>query len=73
MPAIKALTKEKRLQDEIKKLTKDTKLALLDKGISKKAVAEVAGLDPSAVSHQFSRGQITLSVYLAAQLLIEEQ
>ena len=73
MPAIKALTKEQELANRIKDVSKKTKDALRDAKISQKAVAEVAGVDTSAVSHQFNRGQLTLSVYLAAQILLEEK
>ena len=72
MPRV-ALTKEQKIDKKLNDLTRETKLALYDAGIKKKAVAEIAGITTSAVSQQFSSGRLTLSVYLAAQLLLEEQ
>ena len=73
-----ALTKEQKLkkqEDKIEKqlreITKEVDRALYDAGITKKAVAEVAGLDNSAITHQFKKGRITMPVYLAAQMLLE--
>ena len=66
-----AITKEQELKQRVKDITKQTKLALYDAGIKKKDVAAVAGVDPSAITHQFNDGQITMSVYLAAQMLLE--
>lgn len=72
MPRV-ALTKEQKLNQRIEKITKETKLALYDAGIQKKAVAEVAGVTPAAVTMQFKSGRLTLPVLMAAQLLLEEQ
>lgn len=68
-----ALTAEQKVNERLKKLTRDTKHALSDAGISQAEVGDLAGINQSAVSNQFRRGQITLSVYLAAQLLLEEK
>lgn len=72
MPAV-ALTKEQKLNKRIEDLTHDTKIALFDNGIQIKDVAAVAGISGPAVTNQFKRGQMTLSVYLAAQMLLEEK
>jgi hypothetical protein len=72
MPAV-ALTKEQKLNKRIADLTEDTRTALYKKRISIKSVADVAGVSGPAVSAQFKRGQMTLSVYLAAQMLLEEK
>ena len=68
-----ALTKEQKLQSQLEKVTKDTATALYEAGIQKKEVAEVAGVDSSAITHQFKKGRITMSVYLAAQMLLESR
>lgn len=70
MPRI-ALTKEQKIEKQLNDLTHEIDLALYDAKIPKKAVAEAAGVDSSAVSHQFRKGRITMSVYLAAQMLLE--
>jgi predicted transcriptional regulator len=67
------LTKEQKLNKTLADITAKTDSELHRKHISKKAVADIAGITSQAVSNQFSRGQLTLSVYLAAQMLIEEQ
>ena len=72
MPKV-ALTNEQKVNKRLQDLTRETKLALYDAGIKKKAVAEIAGITPAAVTQQFNSGRLTLSVYLAAQLLLEEQ
>lgn len=72
MPAI-ALTNEQKVNKRMKELTEDTRKALFEKRITQKAVAEAAGIEQCSVANQFRRGQLTLSVYLAAQLLLEEQ
>ena len=72
MPAI-ALTNEQKVSKRMKELTEDTRKALFEKRITQKAVAEAAGIEQCSVANQFRRGQLTLSVYLAAQLLLEEQ
>ena len=66
-----ALTNEQKLEKRMKELTRKTKHALLDAGISQEEVADTAGVTQGAVSNQFRRGQLTLSVYLAAQILLE--
>lgn len=72
MPAI-ALTNEQKVNKRMKELTEDTRSKLYKKRIKQEAVADAAGISQSAVANQFRRGQLTLSVYLAAQLLLEEQ
>lgn len=71
MPAV-ALTNEQKLNKRLKKITDDTKVALYTNGIKQKDVAELAGIDQSSLSNQFRRGQLTLTAYLAAQMLLEE-
>ena len=66
------LTKEQKLNKQLADLTDEIDTALHMKHISKVAVADVAGISSQAVSNQFSRRQLTLSVYLAARMLIEE-
>lgn len=79
MPKV-ALTREQKIKAEEDKLTKmwqdltdEVDLELYRNNISKKAVAEIAGVDPSAISHQFKKGRITMSGYLAAKVLLKEQ
>lgn len=68
-----ALTKEQKLEEELKDVTLKIKTALCEKNIKHKAVAEVAGVSEQAVSNQFSRGKLTMPVYLAAQILLENR
>lgn len=72
MPKV-ALTNEQKVNKRIKELTEDTRKQLYAKRITQKAVADAAGIEQCSVANQFRRGQLTLSVYLAAQLLLEEQ
>lgn len=67
------LTKEQKLEEELKDVTLKIKTALCEKNIKHKAVAEVAGLSEQAVSNQFNRGKLTMPVYLAAQILLENR
>lgn len=71
--AVIALTKPQKLQDAIKKATRQTRIDCLDYSIKNKEIAEVTGVDPSAISHQFTNKNITLATYLAVQLLKEER
>lgn len=71
--AVIALTKPQKLKDAIKKATRQTKIDCLDYGIKNKEIAEVTGVDPSAISHQFKNKNITLATYLAVQLLKTER
>lgn len=67
-----ALTKEQKLHKRMNNLTEEVREALYKNHIKIIDVAEAAGLSQPAVSNQFKRGQITLTVYLAAQMLLEE-
>lgn len=71
MPAV-VFTDQQKLDKQIADLTKKTKIELFNAGISKKAVADYAGISIQAVSQQFKRGQITLAVYLASQNLLNK-
>ncbi len=72
MPRV-ALTNEQKVNNRMKELAEETRAALLKKRIPQRAVADAAGIEQCSVANQFRRGQITMSVYLAAQLLLEEQ
>ncbi len=72
MPRV-TLTNKQEVSKRMKKLTEDTRQALFAKRITQQEVADAAGIEQCSVANQFRRGQITLSVYLAAQLLLEEQ
>ena len=68
-----ALTSKQAVNQQIKSLTKQVKKDLWEAGISQEAVADAAGVTQGAVANQFRRGQLTLTVYLAAQLLLENK
>jgi hypothetical protein len=64
------LTKEQKLEEELKVETRKIKTALCEKNIKHRGVAESAVVSEQAVSNQFSRGKLTMLVYLAAQILL---
>lgn len=72
MPII-ALSKPQKLTKAIQRSVRQCKIDCIDYGIKYKEIAEVTGVDPSAVSHQFTSGNITFATYTAVQLLKEEK
>ena len=71
--AVIALSKPQKIQKAITKVSKDTKRDCLDFGIKNKEIAQSIGVDPSAISHQFRKNNITLETYIAVQVLKEEK
>lgn len=72
MPKV-ALTKEQKVEEKLREITKQTDIALYSAGIQRKSLAEAAGVEPSAITQQFKRGRITMPVYVAAQMLLENK
>jgi len=69
-----ALTIEQKLQQKLEAERKKTKHALSDAGITTKQVAEIVGIDQSNVSRQLNnKAQLSMPVYLAAQILLENR
>lgn len=69
-----ALTKEQKLQKELNDVTKAIKHSLDDAGITNTEVAAVVGIDQSNVSRQLNnKAQLSMKVYLAAQMLLENR
>lgn len=73
MAKVKPLTKQQALSERMEDLAEETRNALHQNHISINSVADVAGLNQCSVSNQFRKKRMTLSVYLAAQMLLEEQ
>ena len=69
MPRV-ALTPEQEIQNAVKHQAESLDLKLYKAHISKKAVADMAGLTRQAVSLQFSRGRLMPEVICAAEILL---
>lgn len=72
MPII-ALTRPQKLANAMAEATRQARIDCLDYKIKNKEIAEITGVDASAVSHQFRKQNITLATYMAVQLLKEER
>lgn len=71
MPRI-ALTESQKIQKAIKDASEHAKLECYKHGIKVKEIAEVTGVHYTAISHQFSKKNITLATYLAVELLAKQ-
>ena len=69
MPRTKPLTQSKQLQDNIKRCSDKCLAECSIMNIKHKDIAEITGLSESAISKQFKNKQITLSTYLAVEIL----
>ena len=79
MPSI-ALSKEQKLNkqrikldQEIEGIAEELDLQLYKAGIKKAEIAEIVGIDRSNVSRQFKNRKLTMPVYLAAKLLLDNK
>lgn len=71
MPKVNALTRDKKVQQSVSKLTLQTRCDLIEKDIKLSRIAEVLDISPSAVSAQFKRGHISMDVFVTARMLLE--